>query len=234
MHGTRIVVAHPHRVIADALAESLRAADVEVVGSTTSVRELVELARGGRPDVAVVDLEHILHGQRSPIGALKGLAPDLAVLVVAAEADRFSVEQTLAGGADGFILTTTTLPAFRDAVRRVAAGEVVLHPDVAAMLVQSINDFSRGRRVTASALTARQGEILQLIACGLPNKRIAQRLGIGVETVKTHVSRIMEKLDAGSRIEVVARAVREGILSPAMLGEDPDGASEGDRVLGTG
>lgn len=137
MHGTRIVVAHPHRVIADALAESLRAADVEVVGSTTSVRELVELARGGRPDVAVVDLEHILHGQRSPIGALKGLAPDLAVLVVAAEADRFSVEQTLAGGADGFILTTTTLPAFRDAVRRVAAGEVVLHPDVAAMLVQS-------------------------------------------------------------------------------------------------
>lgn len=52
--------------------------------------------------------------------------------------------------------------------------------------------------------------------------------------MKTHVSRIMEKLDAGSRIEVVARAVREGILSPAMLGEDPDGASEGDRVLGTG
>lgn len=234
MQTSRIVVAHPHRVVADALAESLRGNGIEIVGSTTSVGELVELVRDGRPDVAVVDLDDLQRRRPSLIADLKTLVPDLVVLVVATAADRLSVEQTLSGGADGFTLTTTTLPEFREAVHRVAAGEVVLHPSVASMLVQSINDFSRGRRVPASSLTPRQEEILQLIAFGLPNKRIARRLGIGVETVKTHVSRIMEKFDVGSRTEVVVRAVREGILSPALLGEDPDGDSEADRVLGAG
>lgn len=112
-------------------------------------------------------------------------------------------------------------------------GDPVDRPTATSVL-RCINDFSRGRRISAPSLTSRQEEILQLVAYGLPNKRIARRLGIGVETVKTHISRIMEKLEAESRTEAVVRAVREGVLSPAMLGEDPDGASGTDHALDAG
>lgn len=216
MDGIRIVVAHPHRVIAQALAEGLGEGN-EVVGSTTTAGELADLVEDARPRVAVLHLALVeSHGPRL-IEMLKAAAPRLAVLVVADRADRPQVERTLTAGVDGFTLTSVSLEELHDTIQRIGAGEVVLHHSVASLLVQSVSQFTTGQRASGPVLTPRQEEILQLLAYGLPNKQIARRLGIGVETVKTHVSRMMEKFDVGSRTEIVVWAVREGLLSPAML-----------------
>jgi DNA-binding NarL/FixJ family response regulator len=119
------------------------------------------------------------------------------------------IERALEAGADGYTLKDIGTQELEQAIGRLAAGDTVLHPEAASALAQRFT--ANGSR--SVPLTPRQREILRLIASGLENKQIARKLGIGVHTVKTHVSRVLHKLGAQSRTEAVVLALRDRLIS---------------------
>jgi DNA-binding NarL/FixJ family response regulator len=128
------------------------------------------------------------------------------------------VYDALAAGASGFLLKDATAERLFDAVRVVAAGEALLAPTVTRRL---IGQFARARprpaRVRLEELTPRETEVLRLVAEGLSNAEIAARLVLGEETVKTHVSRVLRKLDLRDRAQAVVAAYESGLVVPGAL-----------------
>ena len=213
-HTLGVLVVQPHRLVCHALVRAIESEDgFEVVAHTDDGDEAVGLSARLRPAVALVDVSILDRAGTNALAELKRSSPSTKVLVMSHDVDRRRIEQALLAGADGFTLTTVHFDEFVQALRRVAAGELTLHPVVASAMVQTMSEFARGERRSGSVLTARQREILALLAQGLPNKLIARHLGIGVETVKTHISRILAKLGVKSRTEAAMVAVREGILT---------------------
>src|SRR5581483_6682631 len=113
-------------------------------------------------------------------------------------------------GADGYTLKDISVQELASTIQRLAGGDTVLHPDAASSLARRFSSNGKGKAVP---LTPRQREILRLIAAGLENKQIARRLGTGVHTVKTHVSRVLNKLGASSRTDAVVLALRARLIS---------------------
>lgn len=179
---------------------------VRVMGDTGRTDELMRYVAEVRPEVVVVDTDGTPAELRETVTTLIAASPDTRVLVLAETAGNGYVEAALRAGATGFLLWDVTPEQLIDAVRSVGNGDVVLHPKAAAVA------GARLRGEDTTQLTPRQLEIMALLTSGLPNKQIARRLGIAVETVKTHLERIFERLGVGSRTEAVAVAMRMGVL----------------------
>ena len=208
---TRVLVALPHALVRQGLIRVLEGLpDVEVVAHTGDTDEALQLAQDFEVDLVVIDADLGGDGGIELAAQVKAVIDGAAVLVLADRPAWAQVERALGAGIDGFTVKDVTVSEFTDTVRRIAAGEVVLHPTAASVLAQGIVN-SRGGR-SPLPLTSRQREILRLLALGLENKQIARRLDIGVHTVKTHVSRILTKLGASSRTEAVVTAMRERLI----------------------
>jgi DNA-binding NarL/FixJ family response regulator len=213
--GVRVIVVHPGRLTRQCLAHTLNAQeDIEVVAHTESPQEATRLSMDLQPDVAILDAQLVEEQGPIVVGDLKGSCG--RVLLVGNRVSSAQVERAMSAGADGFTLKSASVDEFADTLRRVAGGEVWLHPAIASIIVESLSAFARGERAVGPVLTDRQEEIVRLLALGLPNKQIARRLDIGVETVKTHISKILAKLGVSSRTEAVLVAMREGILGTAI------------------
>lgn len=209
----RILVIHPQTLVRQGLVSMFDTTDdLRVVAHTDSSEEGARLAHDFRPDVVVIDHSQAASTDGTTLSDLKSATGTGRVLVLAEHVSSGDVEVALRSGADGFTLTSISFIELLEGVRRLARGEAVLHPDAARALAMA----SLGRGPNGSVrydLTTRQREILNLLAEGLQNKQIARRLGIGSQTVKTHVSRILERLETASRTEAVALAMREGLVA---------------------
>jgi DNA-binding NarL/FixJ family response regulator len=191
--------------------------DLEVVGEADDGRAAIERARELRPDVVLMDVRMpVLDG----IAATRTVvAEELAahVLVVTTFDEDRVVYDALAAGASGFLLKTAPPAQLVDAVRTVAAGEALLAPTVTRRL---ISEFVRrpppGDDVPdrLGELTEREQEVLALIARGLSNAEIAVSLVVSGATVKTHVNRILSKLDLRDRVQAVVLAYETGLVRP--------------------
>ncbi|MGO9151410.1 MAG: response regulator [Acidimicrobiales bacterium] len=215
----RIVVADDHEVVRDAFAELLNTQpDFTVVATawdgTSAVRICCEL----HPDVVLMDVRMPgmdgIEATRQLAG-LREVAPRVLMLTTF-DLDEY-VYDALRAGASGFLLKDGTAERLFDAVRVVAAGEALLAPAVTRRL---IGEFVTQRRAnqrlptTLRSLTRRETEVLQLIAEGLSNVEIANRLVITEETVKTHVSRLLNKLGLRDRTQAVITAYESGLVVP--------------------
>ena len=190
---------------------------IDVIAEAEDGRAAVERARELRPDVVLMDVRMpVLDG----IGATRivvdeGLAGHVLVLTTFDE-DRV-VYDALQAGASGFLLKTVPPAQLVDAVRIVAAGEALLAPTVTRRLIE---EFVRrpppgdGVPERLAALTDREREVLALIAQGLTNGEIAARLYLSGATVKTHVNRILSKLDVRDRVQAVVLAYETGLVRP--------------------
>jgi len=179
---------------------------MRVMGDTDAAQELVRYVAEVRPEVVLVDAGGTPGELQEAVTAIVAASPDSRVLVLAEVAENGYVEAALCGGATGFLLWDVTPEQLIDAIRSVGRGDAVLHPKAAAVA------GARMRGEDTMRLTPRQMEIMTLLTGGLGNKQIARRLGIAVETVKTHLERIFQRLDVGSRTEAVAVAMRQGVL----------------------
>jgi two-component system, NarL family, response regulator LiaR len=208
----RVLIADDHAVVREGLRGFLALQeDVEVVGEAADGEEAVAAAERLTPDVALVDLVMPRVDGIEAIRRIRAVAPQTRVIVLTSFADEDKMLPAVRAGAVGYLLKDVDPQELVAAVRTVNDGETLLHPAVVRELVREV---AGGRRepVRDNPLTAREQEVLGLIARGRANKAIAFELGVAEKTVKTHVSNILGKLDVTDRTQAALLAVREGLV----------------------
>jgi DNA-binding NarL/FixJ family response regulator len=194
-----------------------RADDIEVIGEAADGAEAVERARADRPDVVLMDIRMPgLDGLEATrrITADRSLESVRVVMLTTFELDEY-VFEALHAGASGFLLKEVEPDELREAVRIVAGGDALLSPSVTRRLIQQfVAQPGRHRPLPErlEQLTEREREVLGLVALGLSNQEIAERLVISPATAKTHVSRTMLKLHAHDRAQLVVIAYESGLV----------------------
>ena len=208
----RVLIADDHAVVRRGLRTFLELQEeIEVVGEAEDGEEAVAEAERLAPDVVLLDL---VMPRLDGIGAIHGIrdrSPATRVIVLTSFLDDDKLLPAVRAGAAGYLLKDVQPKELVSAIRTVHGGEALLHPAAAARVMAELAEA--GRRDPASLLTAREREVLGLIARGMPNKVIAQELGVSEKTVKTHVSNLLGKLGLTDRTQAALFAVREG-LSP--------------------
>lgn len=191
--------------------------DLEVVGEASSGAEAVKLAAELVPDVVLMDLVMPEMDGVEATWRLRQVSPRSNVVVLTSYHEDSHIFPAIKAGALSYLLKDIAPDELADAIRAAARHEAILHPQVASRLVQEM----RGERKTGSAvfsdLSERELEVLRLIAEGLSNAEIAQRLFLSEKTVKSHVSNILGKLHLADRTQAAVYAWREGVVR----GDDP-------------
>lgn len=214
----RVLLADDQALVRGAFALLISSAsDMEVVGEAATGREAVALARGTRADVVVMDI-------RMPdldgIAATAQIAADedlagVRVLVLTTYDSDDNVFAALRAGASGFLIKDTKPAALLEAIRTVAAGEALLSPSATAAVITRVRATpDPAPRPSLTTLTDRELDVLILIARGHTNAEIAETLVVSPLTVKTHVSRILAKMLARDRVQLVIAAYEAGLVTP--------------------
>ncbi|MGA9856858.1 MAG: response regulator transcription factor [Solirubrobacteraceae bacterium] len=211
-----VLVVDDHAVVREGLRTFLELQDgIEVVGEAADGAQAVARAAELAPDVILMDL--VMPGLDG-IGAMRELrrtAPASRVIVLTSFLDDERLMPALTAGAAGYLLKDVEPAELARAVRRACAGEALIDPTVAARLLDTLSE-GEGRSAApaadlAAALTPREGEVLELVALGYSNKRIARELGVAEKTVKTHIGHLLAKLGVADRTQAALLAVQLGV-----------------------
>ncbi|MDH6140411.1 MULTISPECIES: response regulator [Kitasatospora] len=212
-HGVRLILRH--------------AEGIEVVGEATNGEEAVRVAGETRPDVALIDIRMPVLDGLATIERLLALHPRPQVVMLTTFGDETNVTRALRSGATGFLLKDEGPQELISAVRAAAAGDAVLSPKVTRTVIERMLNADSGRpgpegasvpacasvpEQRLAALTGRERDVLALLGQGLANAEIGRQLGIGVGTVKTHVSAVLVKTGTDSRVQAAVLAHHAGLL----------------------
>jgi len=224
----RLVIADDHAVVREGLSAVIdREADLEVVGEACNWPDAIEQILHNRPDVAVLDLH--MRGMEPAVGvaALREKFPFAQIIIFSAFGTDEEVYQVLCAGARGYVLKGESgREDLLTCIRAVTRGEMWIHPIAATRLAE---------RMTAPTLTAREMEVLRLMALGKSNKEIGSSLDVTEGTVKVHVNHILDKLGVAGRVEAIMVAMQRGFVHPMESCQDsaPGFNSRGDSAGNT-
>jgi DNA-binding NarL/FixJ family response regulator len=208
----RILLADDHALVRRGLRAVLAGAtDVEVVGEAATGREAIALAAELTPDVILMDLQMPDLNGIEATRTILASQPDARILVVTLFQDDDSVFLALRAGARGYVLKDADEDELLSAIRAVAGGAAIFSPSIANRLLTLFSSPRPSVPESFPELTEREREVLELIAQGLPNPRIAHLLSISVKTVGNHVSVIFGKLQVADRSEAIVRARDAGL-----------------------
>jgi DNA-binding NarL/FixJ family response regulator len=211
----RILIADDHPLVRRGLRAVLSAApDFAIVAEAATGREAVTLAGTVQPDVVLMDLQMPDGGGIEATRAILAARPDARILVLTLFQDDDSVFLALRAGARGYVLKDAEEDDLIAAIRAVAGGAAIFSPTIATRVLTLFAAPRPAAPVSFPTLTEREREILEWIARGLPNPRIAQQLGISTKTVGNHVSTIFAKLQVADRAEAIVRAREAGLGRP--------------------
>jgi NarL family two-component system response regulator LiaR len=206
----RVVIVDDHAVVREGLRQFLELqADVEVVGEAADGDEAVAAVERLEPDVVLMDLVMPGTDGVEAIRRLRDRGIPSRVIVLTSFVDDDKLFPAVRAGAAGYLLKDVQPQELVSAIRAVHAGESPVDPAVAGRLLAEVAEAAPAPR---QPLTAREREVLVLIARGLPNKLIARDLGVSEKTVKTHVSNIFGKLGLTDRTQAALYAVRQGLV----------------------
>jgi DNA-binding NarL/FixJ family response regulator len=205
--GVTCIVADDHPAVLEAVAEFLAQGGIEVVGRARDGQEALEKIEARKPVVALVDVRMPKLGGIELTRKAQRSVPETGILLYTGYGDRALLTEALDAGVRGFVLKEAPMDDLLRAVHAVAAGSTYVDPVLAGTLAAS----SVGSQMPQ--LTQRERDVLRLLADGLSNEEIGKRLFISAETVRTHIRKAMGKLDADTRTEAVARALRDHLIA---------------------
>jgi DNA-binding NarL/FixJ family response regulator len=212
MSKPRVLIADDHQILAEGL-RGLLEPEFEVAGVVADGRELVAAAKALRPDVIVADITMpSLNGIDAAVQLL-GAGVSARVVFLTMHRDVAYARRAMEAGAAGFVLKHAAAAELVTAVREALQGRTYVTPMIAGELLQSYRDAEAGPRDAAHRLTARQREVLQLVAEGRSAKEVAALLKISVRTAEAHKARILEALGLSTTAELVQYAIRNAIIS---------------------
>lgn len=202
----RVMIVDDHPLLREGIAAVL-AVDgrFQLVAEAGDGRTALEQFVRHQPDVTLMDLQMPVMGGLEAIVAIRAIAPQARIIVLTTYKGDVQVLRALKSGAMGYLLKSMLRTGLADAIERVHAGQRHIPPEIAIELAAHVG---------AETLSARETEVLGLVADGNSNKRVAQALGIAEETVKAHMSTVLSKLGARDRTHAVTIAIRRGILAP--------------------
>ena len=208
----RVVIADDQRVVREGLAMLIGLIeDIEVVGTACDGAEAVDLAHDTRPDVVLMDLRMPEMEGAEATHRIRSSLPETQILVLTTYADDESLFPALQAGARGYLTKDASAEEIERAIRALAAGRTHLDPAIQQRLIAAVIDAVPDNRAPPDDLTAREIEVLKLIAAGLSNAEIAAALVISGATVKTHINHILAKTGARDRAQAVRYAYQHGI-----------------------
>ena len=212
----RVLIADDHKIMLAGLRSLLeKRPEFEVVGEAENGRKAVKMALENKPDVVVMDVSMPdMNGIEATTQVVEGV-PGTRVIALSMHSDKRFVIGMLQAGASGYLLKDCASQELANAILQVAAGRKYLSPEIAGVV---IDDFLQGgysgQTATAkTSLSAREREVLQLIAEGWSTKQIASHLYVSIKTIETHRRQIMKKLDLHTIADLTKYAIREGLTS---------------------
>jgi DNA-binding NarL/FixJ family response regulator len=214
--SVRVVIADDQALVRAGLRKLLGVdPEIEVVAEAGNGREVVECVRALQPDVVVMDIRMPTVDGIEATRQLAEIAPTTRVLILTTFGLDEYVYEALRVGASGFLLKDAPAEAILAGVRIVARGDALLDPGITRAVIEQYARVPRRRAELTrklGELTAREREVLDLLARGLTNAEIASQLVVGDGTVKTHVARIFQKLDLRDRVQAVVFAYEAGVV----------------------
>jgi len=222
----RVLLVDDHAVVRKGLRALFeREPGIEVIGEASDGEEAVRSVGRLRPDVILMDLEMPGIGGIEATRQISAEQPETRIVILTSHAAEEDVFPALKAGASGYLLKHSAPDDVLRAIRQAHAGETVLHPTIARMVLQEIQRPARPAQPvqapTTDPLSARELEVLRLLARGMSNQEIADSIVVGEATVRSHVSAILRKLQLASRTQAALYALREGLASL----EDADASS---------
>jgi NarL family two-component system response regulator LiaR len=210
----RVLIADDHAIVREGLRWLISTEpNIVLAGEAVDGLDAVEKARLLQPDVILLDLVMPRLGGIEAIDEIKKENPDARILVLTSFAEDEQVFSAIKSGALGYLLKDSSPQELLRAIRDVYRGEASMHPTIAQKLMRELQRSARGTDLppTEEPLTPRELEVLGLVARGLSNQEIADRLIVSERTVRTHVSNILDKLHLANRTQAALYALREGL-----------------------
>jgi NarL family two-component system response regulator LiaR len=209
-----VVIADDHSLVRQGLRRYLEmAGDIEVLGEASNGAEVLRMIDNGagEPDVVLLDIRMPEMDGLEAARRIKLRHPDVGIIILTAYDDRKFVVEAVRAGARGYVLKARDAEHLIQTVRLVASGNMVIDPQLVVALAEELS-AATNRDKKAETLTAREVEVLQLLAFGHTNKDIAEQLFISPDTVKTHLEHIFDKLGTSDRTAAVAEALRRRLI----------------------
>jgi DNA-binding NarL/FixJ family response regulator len=202
------------RLFAECLLQA--APELRILQEGGAKDQMMQRVESERPDIVAVDVGAVNGDALDVVRTVAGVAPDIRVIVFGLQPTRETILQWVEAGANGYLPRDASLDELKRTVRLVAAGHMPATPEMAFALFGRLAELAHARRRTTVLetliLTPRELDVLRLVAAGMSNRQIAERLSLSFHTVKNHVQNIFKKIDVTRRTEAVERARRQGWL----------------------
>ncbi|MDQ3956702.1 MAG: response regulator transcription factor [Actinomycetota bacterium] len=206
------MVVDDHPMWRDGVRADIESSGVgEVVAEAADGGEAIARAREAMPDVILMDLKMSTVPGTEATRRIMEESPHVKVLVLSASAEEADVLEAVKAGASGYLLKSSTSDEVVDAIRRVRAGEPVFTPSLAGLVLDEFRRMAKSHEPGEPALTARENEVLKLVAKGYTYREIGEKLFISTKTVQNHVQNILTKLQLSKRYELMRYAIERGL-----------------------
>lgn len=207
----RLMLADDHRMLREGLRRSMSELGFTVVAEARNGVEALDLAAAVQPNVILMDVTMPELDGVEATRQIKARQPDVKIVVLTMHADQDILTEAIRAGANGYLVKDCSTDEIAQAIEAVALGETALSPGLAASMLAEVR--RNGGEQPERVITAREEEVLQLIADGCSTPEVAEQLFISQKTVKNHLASIYQKLDARDRTQAVLQAVRMGIVT---------------------